>query len=119
MSHLHVLMVETETNLMQIYADCPDSSNETKAEMAFAYDYLCPIEKDLLLGKKVKGLKFDYEFTKQDTELYDKIVLDERFIDCFDIRDNTSNHRIRDHELKKFFKSLPDDTHFFVCDGHL
>lgn len=56
MAHYEVLMVGTEANLMQIYADCPDSSSETKAEMAFAYDYLRPISKNELLGKGIKSM---------------------------------------------------------------
>lgn len=56
MAHYDVLMIGTEANLMQIYADCPDSSSETKAEMAFAYDYLCPTSKNELLGKGIKKI---------------------------------------------------------------
>lgn len=56
MAHYDVLMIGTEANLMQIYADCSDSSSETKAEMAFAYDYLCPISKNELLGKGIKNM---------------------------------------------------------------
>lgn len=44
------------------------------------------------------------------------------FNDCFDIRDNTPNHRIielDDRDFDKFFEDLPKDTHFFLCDGHL
>lgn len=123
MAHYNVLMVGTEANLMQIYADCPDSSSETKAEMAFAYDYLCPLSKNELLGKGIKKYDSeDYEFTKEDTELYNEIVQGRMFNDCFDIRDNTSNHRItelNDVDFNKFFKNLPDDTHFFLCIGHL
>lgn len=124
MAHYNVLMVGTEANLTQIYADCPDSSSETKAEMAFAYDYLCPISKNELLGKGIKKYDSeDYEFTKEDQELYNEIVQGRMFNDCFDIRDNTSNHRITeelsDKGLDNFFNNLPDDTHFFLCDGHL
>lgn len=56
MAHYNVLMVGTEANLMQIYADCPDSSSETKAEMAFTYDYFCPLSKNELLGKGIKNM---------------------------------------------------------------
>lgn len=124
MSHFKILMVGTEANLMQIYADCSDSSSETKAEMAFAYDYLCPLSKNELLGKDIKKYDLeDYEFTKEDKELYNKIIQGRMFYDCFDIRDNTSNHRITeelsDKGLDNFFNSLPDNTHLFLCDGHL
>lgn len=124
MAHYNVLMVGTEANLTQIYADCPDSSSETLAEMAFAYDYLCPLSKNELLGKGIKKYDSkDYEFTKEDTELYNEIVKGRMFYDCFDIRDNTSNHRITeelsDKGLDNFFNNLPDDTHFFLCVGHL
>lgn len=123
MAHYNVLMVGTEANLTQIYADCPDSSSETMAEMAFAYDYLCPLSKNELLGKGIK--KYDsknYEFTKEDTELYNEIVQGRMFNDYFDIRDNTSNYRItelNDEDFNKFFEDLPKDTHFFLCCGHL
>lgn len=123
MAHYDVLMIGTEANLMQIYADCSDSSSETKAEMAFAYDYLCPISKNKLLGKGIKKYDSeDYEFTKEDTELYNKIVQGGMFNDCFDIRDNTSNHRIMEldgRDFDKFFEDLPKGTYFFLCDGHL
>lgn len=123
MAHYNVLMVGTEANLMQIYADCSDSSSETKAEMAFAYDYLCPLSKNELLGKNIKKYDSeDYEFTKEDQELYNEIVQGRMFSDCFDIRDNTSNHRItelNDGDFNKFFEDLPDDAHFFLCIGHL
>lgn len=123
MSHYNVLMVGTEANLMQIYADCSDSSSETKAEMAFAYDYLCPLGKNFLLGKNTRVYNSeDCEFTKEDTELYNEIVQGRMFNDCFDIRDNTSNHRItelNDGDFNKFFDDLPKDTHFFLCCGHL
>lgn len=124
MAHYNILMVGTEANLMQIYADCPDSSSETRAEMAFAYDYLCPLSKNVLLGKDTRVYNSeDCEFTKEDKELYNKIVQGRMFYDCFDIRDNTSNHRITeelsDKGLDNFFNNLPDDTHFFLCVGHL
>lgn len=123
MAHYNVLMIGTEANLMQIYADCPDSSSETKAEMAFAYDYLCPLSKNELLGKDTRVYNSeDCEFTKEDEELYNKIVQGGMFNDCFDIRDNTSNHRIMEldgRDFDKFFEDLSKDTHFFLCDGHL
>lgn len=123
MAHCEVLMVGTEANLMQIYVNCPDSSSETKAEMAFAYDYLRPISKNELLGKGIKKYDSeDYEFTKEDTELYNKIVQGGMFRDCFDIRDNTSNHKIMEldgRDFDEFFEDLSKDTHFFLCDGHL
>lgn len=124
MSHYNVLMIGTEANLMQIYADCSDSSSETKAEMTFAYDYLCPLGKNFLLGKDTRVYNSeDCEFTKEDTELYNEIIVERRFYDCFDIRDNTSNNRITeelsDKGLDNFFNDLPDDTHFFLCVGHL
>lgn len=123
--HCKVLFVGTEMNLRQIYADCPDSSSETNAEMAFSYDWLSPYSREELLNKGVHASPIEYkdcEFTKEDTELYDKFILGRYFYDCFDIRDNTSNHRISelsDEDIDNFFKSLPEETHFFVCDGHL
>lgn len=56
MAHYRVLMIGTEANLMQIYADCQDSSSESKAEMAFAYDYLVPYKKITLWVKANKHI---------------------------------------------------------------
>ena len=129
MSHCKVLFVGTIENLNQIFADCPDSSSEPCAEMAFSYDYLTVYTKNELLGKQPyhKSLypnEDEYEFTKNDTELYDEIVKKKLYYDCFDIRDNTPNHNLEwelktEKEIESFFKSLPNNTHFFVCDGHL
>lgn len=129
MSHCRVLFIGTISNLDKIYADCPDSSSESEAEMAFGYDYLTEIPKDIFLGKKdIHGYFFHdaeaCEFTKKDIDLYNKIVIGKLYNDCFDIRDNTSNHRLdweldTEEEIEEFFKNLPEDTHFFVCSGHL
>ena len=129
MSHYKVLFVGTIENLNQIFADCPDSSSESCAEMAFSYDYLTVYTKNELLGKQPyhKSLypnEDECEFTKNDTELYDEIVKKKLYYDCFDIRDNTPNHNLKwelktEKEIESFFESLPDNTYFFVCDGHL
>lgn len=129
MSHCKVLFVGTISNLNQIFADCPDSSSESRAEMAFAYDSLTVYTKNELLRKQPyhKSLypnEDECEFTKNDTELYDKIVRKKMYCDCFDIRDNTPDHNLEwelktKKEIESFFESLPDNTHFFVCDGHL
>ena len=129
MSHYRVLFVGTIKNLNQIFADCPDSSSESCAEIAFAYDYLTVSTKNELLRKQPyhKSLypnEDECEFSKTDSKLYDKIILKKQYYDCFDIRDNTPNHNLEwelktEKEIESFFESLPDNTHFFVCDGHL
>lgn len=129
MSHYRVLFIGTIENLNQIFADCSDSSSESSAEMAFAYDSLTVYTKNELLGKEPyhKSLypnEDECEFTKADTELYDKIVLKKQYHDCFDIRDNTSDHALEwelktEKEIESFFENLSNNTHFFVCDGHL
>ena len=129
MSHCRVLFVGTIENLNQIFADCPDSSSETCAEMTFAYDYLTVCTKNELLRKEPHHNSLypnegECEFSKADSELYDKIVQKKQYYDCFDIRDNTPNNNLKwelktEKEIESFFESLPDNTHFFVCDGHL
>lgn len=129
MSHCRVLFVGTIKNLNQIFADCPDSSSESRAEIAFAYDYLTVYTKNELLRKQPyhKSLypnEDECEFSKTDSELYDKIILKKQYYDCFDIRDNTPNHNLEwelktEKESESFFENLPNNTHFFVCDGHL
>ncbi len=127
MAHYRVLMIGTEANLMQIYADCQDSSSESKAEMTFAYDYLVPYKKDYLMGKDKQAYSYFFgeecEFTKRDIKLYNEIIIERSFSECFDIRNNTSDHCISEENCKegldKFFENLPEDTHFFLCDGHL
>ena len=129
MSHCRVLFVETIENLNQIFADCPDSSSEACEEMAFAYDYLTVCTKNELLRKEPHHNSLypnegECQFSKADSELYDKIVQKKQYYDCFDIRDNTPNNNLKwelktEKEIESFFESLPDNTHFFVCDGHL
>lgn len=96
MSHCRVLFVGTIKNLNQIFADCPDSSSESRAEIAFAYDYLTVYTKNELLRKQPyhKSLypnEDECEFSKTDSELYDKIILKKQYYDCFDIRDRKRN----------------------------
>lgn len=127
MVHCRVLFVGTINNLDQIYANCPDSSSESEAELAFGYDYLEEYPKKVLLGESYNNSSIsnnpnDYEFTKKDLELYDKYIIKRQYYDCFDIRDNTPNHYINalnKADIDVFFSTLPDDTHFFLCDGHL
>ena len=127
MAHCRVLFVGTINNLDQIYANCSDSSSESKAELAFGYDYLKEYSKKVLLGELNNNSSIsynpnDYEFTKKDLELYDKYIIKRQYDDCFDIRDNTSNHYINalnKADIDVFFSTLPDDAHFFLCDGHL
>ena len=40
MAHNRLLFVGSISNLNKIYADCPDSSSESAAEMAFGADWI-------------------------------------------------------------------------------
>lgn len=129
MSHCRVLFVGTISNLFRIFENCPDCLYESPSEIAFSYDSLTVYTKNELLRKQPyhKSLypnEDECEFSKTDSELYDKIVLKKQYYDCFDIRDNTPNHNLEwelktEKEIESFFENLPNNTHFFVCDGHL
>ena len=121
MAHYNVLFIGTKKNLDQIYDNCSLCLSENRTELLFDYDYLAELHKEELLGKEVTSKEI--EFTKKDKELYKKIIVDKLYHDCYDIRDNTNSHRIKENiaedKIDKFFENLPEDTHFFVCDGHL
>lgn len=126
MAHYLVLFVGTRENLKQVYNNHPLCLSENRTEELFGYDYLAEYTKEELLDGYNPGfnpLRKDFEFTQKDIELYNRFVIEHNFSDCYDIRDNTNNHRITEEmnegELEKFFIELPEDTHFFVCLGHL
>ena len=57
-------------------------------------------------------------------ELYDKIVRKRQYYEWYDIRVETPEHNLKwefeaESDIKTYFENLPDNTHFFVCDGHL
>lgn len=123
MAHNRLLFVGSISNLDKIYADCPDSSSETAAEIAFGADWISEEE----------------EFTKDHKEYFSQI-LNKRWTYCFDIRDtkrfgdyccvnnlpwekeegpNSLEIENRNKDLcVESIKQLPDDTVFFFADSH-
>lgn len=123
MAHNRLLFVGSISNLDKIYADCPDSSSESAAEMAFGADWISEEE----------------EFTKDHKEYFGQI-LNKRWTYCFDIRDtkrfgdyccvnnlpwekeegpNCFEIENRNKDLCiESIKQLPDDTVFFFADSH-
>lgn len=126
MSHIKVLMIGNPDNLYHIYAECPDSSSESAAEMAFGYDSLSPY--DIVNHKDCYFIGEDRNavFTKKDTP-YKEYVHGGMFYDAWDIRDDTTDHLLFSHgrgdtDFDTFIFSLdalPEDTEFFFCDAHL
>lgn len=128
MSHIRILLVGPKRNLDQIYDDCPDSSSESCAEMAFGYDSL-----------STDHYWASEEFTRANEELYNQII-EGRWWECLDIRDTayygdyacingveyeTGQWNDRDIRLRnqknviEHIKHLPSDTIFFFADAHL
>lgn len=123
MAHNRLLFVGSISNLNKIYADCPDSSSESAAEMAFGADWISEEE----------------EFTKDHKDYFGQI-LNKRWVYCFDIRDTkrfgdyccVNNLPWEKEEGPDSFeienrnkylciesiKQLPDDTVFFFADSH-
>lgn len=123
MAHNRLLFVGSISNLDKIYADCPDSSSESAAEIAFGADWISEEE----------------EFTKDHKEYFGQI-LNKRWVYCFDIRDtkrfgdyccvnnlpwekeegpNSFEIENRNKDLCiESIKQLPDDTVFFFADSH-
>ena len=130
MARLRLLFVGTINNLYKIYDDCPDSSSESAAEMAFGAD---SIDEEAYGG----------EFTKSNIEYYNRI-LEGDFNYCFDIRNpqrygdyncvNNLPFKPEDSYLSyeeretnfiynqnlciESIKLLPDDTVFFLAGSH-
>lgn len=130
MSHCRVLFVGTISNLFRIFENCPDCLYESPSEIAFSYDSLTVYTKNELLGnlphhpESLYPKKEESEFTKDDMELYDKIVRKRQYHECYDIRDENPEHNLEwefetENDIKTYFENLPNNTHFFVCDGHL
>ena len=120
MAHYRLLFVGTLDNLQRIYNQCDDSSSESKAELAFGYDYI--VEEEI-------------QFTKKDKELY-KRILDCKWHDCLDVRDPDNYGDFAwvnmPEEMKEVksnidyqqvvlnaIRELPDDMVFFFADAHL
>ena len=134
MAHLRLLFVGTMDNLNQIYANCPDSSSESKAEMAFGADYISTYNEEYYKNDPWSTP----EFTKENKELYQEAI-DGQWFYCFDIRDTNNygdfgwvNHlpmeseAVYDREIEErnhkrvcdALKELPDGTVFFFADSH-
>ncbi len=122
MAHLRLLFVGPINNLDKIYADCPDSSSESAAEMAFGADWI---------DEDTEG-----EFTKNDIKFNQ--ILNKDWTYCFDIRnpnrygdyccvnnlpwekglyDRETEERNKDLCIESI-KQLPEDTIFFFADSH-
>lgn len=120
MARCRLLFVGTKPNMEVIFENCPDSSSESCAEMAFSCDW---IDDDIW---------YNEEFTKQDEHYQD--VINGKWVYCYDIRDvnhfadyaclNKLGHfdYNQDEEYKtkviEHIKTLPDDTTFFFQVGH-
>lgn len=126
MSHYKVLMIGTIDNLDQIYADCQDSSSESKAEMTFGYDYCNPY--DMIKQETPRWDNEESCMFKKDSKEFKEFVLNGIFTDVWDIRGSDCDHLIYNYDMRprpdkektiEFFKSLPDNTNFFYCDAHL
>lgn len=112
MAHYTILLIGTHKNLDDIYNDCPDSSSESRSEMAFGYDYL----------DKSKDESGGEIFIKDI-----KAPLINTYYDCLDIRDRKLykcidsvdwKERPTDKEMDEYFKSLPEDTVIFYGEAH-
>lgn len=130
MAHIKLLFVGTIDNLYKIYADTPDSSSESAAEMAFGADY-------------IDERPYGGEFTKSNTEYYNAI-LEGYWCNCYDIRnpkwygsyecvnklpykpeennlpyeEKKENHGYNQSLCIESIKLLPDNTVFFFADSH-
>ena len=113
MAHCRILFIGNHQDLENIYNDCPDSSSESRAEMAFAYDYISIYEDDRGSEKFIENV--------------DNVLIN-TYADCWDIRDKKLyrcidsidwKERLSEKEMKDFFNSLPKNTIIFYADGHV
>lgn len=120
MAHCRLLFVGTKDNMEAIFENCPDSSSESEAEMAFGCDYVS------------SDYWYNEEFTKQDEHYQD--VINGMWVYCYDIRnvnhyadyaclnklDNFDINNEEEYKTKviEHIKTLPDDTIFFFQDSH-
>ena len=112
---------EQRTIWKQFLRIAPDSSSESKAEMAFCCDYVAP------------DYWYDNDFTKQDEPYQD--VINGKWVYCYDIRNinrfadyaclnNLGRfdifHEEEEYKAKviEHIKTLPDNTIFFFQDSH-
>ena len=136
MAHCRLLFVGKVENIHRIYADCPDSSSESAAEMAFGADYICEYRE----GYERQSSWNTPEFTKANKEYYQDII-DGQFMYCFDIR-NTENYgdygwinipsemeeeaapdlyekeERNKQRIINHIKGLPNETIFWFADSH-
>lgn len=84
MAHCCLLFVGCRANLNQIFANAPDSSSESAAEMTIGADWIADydwIDEE----EKKRGWTTD-NFTKENKELYQDVITG-NWYDCYDIRD--------------------------------
>ena len=113
MAHYKILFIGNHQDLENIYNDCPDSSSESRAEMAFAYDYIGIYEDDRGSEKSINDLGNTLTDTYSDCwDIRDRILY--RCIDSVDWKE-----RLTEKEMENFFNSLPKDTTIFYANGHL
>lgn len=138
MAHLRILFVGGRANLDQIFADAPDSSSESAAELTIGADWIA--DYDWLSDDEKKTNYTTEDFTKTDTELY-KQILNGEWSYCYDIRDTKKYGHFdcmnckdfepyiddkdwikRDMRNKKRIirdiQTLPDDTLFHFAEAH-
>lgn len=117
MAHCRLLFVGIKDNMEAIFENCPDSSSESSADMAFGCDYIAP------------DYWYNEEFTKQDDHYQD--VVTGNWVYCYDIRNINHygdyaclNHLNYDDEKEykvkiiEHIKNLPENTIFFFQDSH-
>ena len=130
MAHYKVIMIGTRDNLQKIYDNIGDSSSESKAELAFGYDYL-----DDNVDFRMHACDYNsipLKWTKKDIEyqyLLDEIKDYDEVIDIIDIRcapdfinvgfDYINKRDKTADEILEWFDNQPSNMEFFVCDGHL
>lgn len=133
MAHRIILFVGTKDNVQKIYDQCDDSSSEPKCEMAFGADY---IDLDCYFPRQSSE-----EFTKKDSDLYQRLLDGNRWSYCFDVRDPENygdygwlnikeqleeekgpnlleKEKRNQQRIIEHIKTLPEDTKFFFAESH-
>ena len=138
MARLRLLFVGDRNNLQKIYNDCPDSSSESAAEIAFGADWISDydwIDED----EKKRGWTTD-NFTKNSNPTLYQEVIDGLWVYCYDIRnpkvygsfdclncpdfepydgtDNKGKDLRNKNRTIEAFKNLPEDTIFHFAESH-
>ena len=130
MAHYKVIMIGTRDNLQKIYDNTDDSQSESKAELAFGYDYLDDnvdfhMQNCDYNSIPLKWTKQDIEYKYLLNEIKDSIkcpdIIDIRCApDFINVEFDYINKRDKTvDEILEWFDNQPSDMEFFVCDGHL